>query len=230
MIKEITDRIQQLNLQIYNHRIKPIKNIDELKQELDFLQKLYDDNYIRSYIDNFGRKHIYQYFMDIAYIVASRSTCIKRKVGSIIVDNQKHIIATGYNNPSVGLANCTKETCILDERGKCAAQAVHSEANSVMQCDPLKRQGSTMFLTDYPCDKCALLILNSGIKTVIYDKYKKQQFNWLEQDNHVKCYSLIDAIRNDLYQKWQDQQMNKQLKTYKQFLSNTFDEIDNLVQ
>ena len=69
------------------------------------------------------RENIHSYFMRIAYTVASRSTCIKRKVGSVIVKDKK-IISTGYNNPSVGLPNCTKETCILDKAGKCALSAL----------------------------------------------------------------------------------------------------------
>ena len=64
------------------------------------------------------RESLDEYFMKIAHIVASRSTCIKRKVGAVIVKD-KHIVSTGYNNPSCGLDNCNTSNCQLNSEGKC---------------------------------------------------------------------------------------------------------------
>ena len=144
------------------------------------------------------RENIHSYFMRIAYTVASRSTCIKRKVGSIIVKDKK-IISTGYNNPSVGLPNCTKETCVLDKAGKCVLGS-HSEQNCILQASPEERKGATLYCTTQPCSKCQLIILNSGITHVIYDEEHPPEYDFFK-NTHVKCQSLKEILKNDSIRK-----------------------------
>lgn len=138
------------------------------------------------------RENIHQYFMNIAKVVASRSTCIKRHVGTIIVKNKK-IISCGYNNPSVGLPNCTTDTCILDGLQKCT-KATHSEINALLQATPQDRENATLYCTCYPCSKCQLAILNSGVTTVIYDEKHHSEIDFFK-GTHVQCYSLEEIIK-----------------------------------
>lgn len=140
------------------------------------------------------RDNIHKYFMDIAHVVKNRSTCVKRKVGSVIVKD-KRIISTGYNNPSVGLPNCTSETCVLNEIGKCAL-SMHSEQNAIIQASPKDREGATMYVTCQPCANCQLAILNSGITRVVYDERHEPKFNFLK-GTHVKIYQLEDIIKKE---------------------------------
>ena len=140
------------------------------------------------------REHIHKYFMDIAYKVASRSTCIKRKVGAIIVKD-KRIVSTGYNNPSCGLPNCTKETCILDTNGKCR-MALHAECSAIIQAHPIDRQNAIMYITCQPCANCQLAILNSGVKAVIYDEEHTPKFDFLKQAN-IPYMQIDEAIKTN---------------------------------
>ena len=136
------------------------------------------------------RQDIHTYFMDIAYTVATRSTCTKRKVGAIIVKNKK-IVSTGYNNPSHGLPNCDESECRLDDNGKCLL-AVHAEINAIMQASPEEREGATMYVTCQPYDKCQLAILNSSIAEVIYAEKHKPKLNFLSRN--VSCKSLSKTL------------------------------------
>lgn len=140
------------------------------------------------------RKDINEYFMDIAEKVSTRSTCVKRQVGAIIVKD-KMIVSTGYNNPSKGLPNCDKSECMLDESGKCL-KAVHAEVNAIMQASPEERKDAIMYVTCQPCDKCQLAILNSGIKLVIYKEEHIPKINWTNN----MCISLEEAMKKDIRQ------------------------------
>ena len=152
------------------------------------------NNYFPDVSDN--RENIHQYFMNIAHAVKTRSTCIKRKVGAIIVKNKK-IISTGYNNPSTGLSNCNSKNCLLDNNHKCL-RAIHSEVNAILQAPPDERIGATMYVTTQPCANCQLAILNSGIVRVIYDEEHTPKYNWFE-NTHVKCQSLHEVLHMPAY-------------------------------
>lgn len=138
------------------------------------------------------RKDINEYFMDIAEKVSTRSTCVKRQVGAIIVKD-KMIVSTGYNNPSKGLPNCDESECMLDESGKCL-KAVHAEVNAIMQASPEERKDAIMYVTCQPCDKCQLAILNSGIKLVIYKEKHTPKIDWTNN----MCISLEEAMKKDI--------------------------------
>lgn len=166
--------------------------------------KLTDDE-INAYTDIYGRKHIYQYFMDIAYTVAKRSTCIKRQVGAVIVKNMK-IVSQGYNGVSHNRKNCTAESCRFLANGKCAIYPLHAENNAIMFATPEERAGATMFITCQACSNCASMISNSGIIRVIYDVPHTPQYDILKEAG-IEELQIIDAIRKDLY--------NKESKYYK---------------
>lgn len=116
-----------------------------------------------------------EYFMEMAVLTAKRSTCLRRKVGAVIVKD-KHIIATGYNGAPRGIKHC-------DERGGCMRQkmgvpsgerhelcmALHAEQNAIIQAATLGQsiEGATIYVTNQPCAICAKMIINAGIKRIV---------------------------------------------------------------
>jgi dCMP deaminase len=140
------------------------------------------------------RESLDEYFMKIAHIVASRSTCIKRKVGAVIVKD-KHIVSTGYNNPSCGLANCTAANCQLNSEGKCI-KAVHAEINALIQASPEEMKDATIYITCSPCSNCQLAIMNSGITRVVYDEYHQAKVDWIK--GKILCEQIHTNKRKEI--------------------------------
>ncbi len=116
------------------------------------------------------------YFMRIAGVVASRSNCLKRKVGALIVLDRR-IIATGYNGTPRGAVNCDEGGC-----PRCAELAPggaqldacicsHAEENAIVQAayHGTSVRGATLYVTFSPCLQCTKMIVNSGIRDVVYD-------------------------------------------------------------
>ncbi len=116
-----------------------------------------------------------EYFMQITELVASRATCLRRKVGAIIVKD-KRILATGYNGPPSGLPHCDElGGCLRDklnvpsgERHE-ISRAVHAEQNAIIQAARfgVSIDGATMYVTNHPCFICAKMIINAGIKKIV---------------------------------------------------------------
>ncbi|MFX0099167.1 MAG: cytidine/deoxycytidylate deaminase family protein [Candidatus Hodarchaeota archaeon] len=117
-----------------------------------------------------------KYFMEIAHIVAKRSTCMRRNVGAVLVKDG-HIISTGYNGAPSGLAHCTPDTCLRNkydvpsgERHE-LCRGVHAEANCIIQAamHGTTIEGNTsLYTTTFPCILCLKLILNAKIKRIVY--------------------------------------------------------------
>ncbi len=120
-----------------------------------------------------------KYFMDIAFLVAKRSTCLRRSVGAVIVKN-KRILATGYNGAPSGISHCSETGC-LRERLKVPSgerhelcRGIHAEQNSIIQAafHGVSIKDATLFCTNHPCSICAKMIINAGItKIYFYDGY-----------------------------------------------------------
>jgi dCMP deaminase len=110
-----------------------------------------------------------EYFMNIARAVASRSTCARRSVGSIVV-KEKRILATGYNGAPAGLRHCD-HTGGGDMRDGHCARSTHAEQNAIVQAakygTPI--DGATVYCTDQPCLTCAKLLVNAGVKRVVFE-------------------------------------------------------------
>lgn len=113
------------------------------------------------------------YFMEITNIVASRSTCVKRHVGAVIVKNN-NILSIGYNGAPSGIQHCTNKTCLRQnaEHGYdyMSCRSSHAEQNAIVQAAKLgvSINGSKLYCTTQPCIICARMIINAGIKEVIY--------------------------------------------------------------
>lgn len=122
-----------------------------------------------------NRIPIDEYFMKIAYVVAERSTCLRRKVGAVVVKD-KHILSSGYNGAPAGTKDCLEiGTCLRDElkiqsgKDKHICRAVHSEQNAIIQAAKfgIELKGGTLYCTHNTCMVCARMIINSGIKKVV---------------------------------------------------------------
>jgi len=116
-----------------------------------------------------------EYFMEVTHVVAKRSTCLRRRVGAVIVKD-KRILATGYNGAPSGLPHCLKVGCLRDalkipsgERQE-LCRGLHAEQNAIIQASlyGFSVQGATLYITTQPCITCAKMIVNSGIRRVVY--------------------------------------------------------------
>lgn len=130
-----------------------------------------------------------EYFMNIAEVVATRSTCLRNNVGAVIV-RDKRIISTGYNGAPRNLEHCLDIGCIRDqeniESGTMheVCREVHAEQNAIIQAalHAVSTEGSTLYCTHQPCIICTKMIANAGIAKVIYkedypDKVAMALFN-----------------------------------------------------
>ena len=112
--------------------------------------------------------------MKIAKVVSERSTCIKRKVGAVLVKDS-HILSTGYNGAPSGFNHCTTETCVRKnlksgERPE-LCRGVHAEANCIIQAamhGTSIKGDTTLYTTIFPCMTCLKLVINVGIKKIVY--------------------------------------------------------------
>lgn len=120
-----------------------------------------------------GRQSWDEYFMQIARLVASRSTCIKRKVGAVIVKD-KRIITTGYNGPPSDFPHCTEETCLRlnipsgEQQERC--WGLHAEQNAIIQAAIMgvSIKEGTVYCTHQPCIICTKMLINVGIKRIVF--------------------------------------------------------------
>ncbi len=116
-----------------------------------------------------------EYFMRITYMVAERSTCLRRKVGAIAVKDSR-ILATGYNGAPSGLAHCLDIGCLRQELGIPSGErheicrAIHAEQNLIVQCalHGINLGGADLYCTTFPCGICSKLLINCDIKNIYY--------------------------------------------------------------
>ena len=115
------------------------------------------------------------YFMDIASLVATRSTCLRRAVGALIVKD-KRILATGYNGAPTGVRHCIDIGCLRQELNVPSGEkhelcrGIHAEQNAIIQAalHGVSIKNADLFCTNHPCSICAKMIINAGIKTIYY--------------------------------------------------------------
>jgi dCMP deaminase len=106
------------------------------------------------------------FLIEVAKLCAKRSTCGRLQVGAVIADMGR-IIATGYNGPPSGFEHCKEHGCDIL---KICTRTVHAEANAIAFAARfgIRTNGTFMYATDSPCDACAKLIIQAGIKFFIY--------------------------------------------------------------
>lgn len=115
-----------------------------------------------------------EYFMAIAELVSSRSTCIRRHVGAVLV-KEKRILSTGYNGAPSGISHCVDVGCIREqmkipsgERHE-LCRGLHAEQNAIIQAayHGVSIKDSILYITCHPCSVCAKMIINAGIKEIV---------------------------------------------------------------
>lgn len=142
------------------------------------------------------------YFMEIAEVVAQRSTCLRGKVGAVIVKD-KRILTTGYNGAPSGLAHCREVGCTRQKLGIPSGQrhelcrGIHAEQNAIIQAAVwgISIKGGTMYSTVQPCSLCAKMLINAGIVKIVYKgEYPDKLSLSLLQEAGVELvsFSLID--------------------------------------
>ena len=118
----------------------------------------------------------HEYFVSITKQVATRSTCLRRKVGAIVVKD-KRILTTGYNGAPKGVENCLEAgTCLREELGVPSGErheickGLHAEQNALLQAayHGVSIKDSVIYCTTQPCIMCSKMIINAGIRKIFY--------------------------------------------------------------
>ena len=136
------------------------------------------------------------YFMALAKLVASRSTCLSRPTGCVIVKD-KQIISTGYNGSMPGVAHCLEEgrcyrrSINAPDAGKYDfCRSIHAEANAIALAGRkgLDLEGSTIYVTLFPCYVCTKLLVRAGVKEVVYE-------SGYESENQTRDRHWTEALK-----------------------------------
>lgn len=129
------------------------------------------------------RKDWDTYFLDMAYMASTRSQCLRRRVGAVLVQGKK-LLGTAYNGAPMGVPDCTEAGCMLTEeveikltdgkeemvkKQRCV-RTIHAEQNLLLFTDRRDREGSSVYVTDQPCWTCANMLANSGITEIVYHR------------------------------------------------------------
>jgi dCMP deaminase len=116
------------------------------------------------------------YFMEIARVVSTRSSCLRRRVGAVLVKNRQ-ILATGYNGVPRGLRHCDERGCLREELGVPSGErhelcrGLHAEQNAIIQAayHGVAIRGAEIFCTHQPCVVCAKMLVNAEVVAVYFE-------------------------------------------------------------
>ena len=116
-----------------------------------------------------------EYFMDITSLVARRSTCMRRQVGAVMV-KEKNILATGYNGTPSGIKHCDVTGCLREQLNVPSGErhelcrGLHAEQNAIIQAarHGVNISDSVLYCTNSPCIICTKMLINAGIRKVVY--------------------------------------------------------------
>jgi len=144
-----------------------------------------------------------EYFMDIARLVARRSTCLRRQVGAVVVKD-KHILATGYNGTPSGITHCSETGCLRQKLNVPSGErhelcrGLHAEQNAIIQAAKhgVNIAGATLYCTNSPCVICSKMIINAGVLRIVYldgypDDLSRQML--AEADLDVVAFAQLEA-------------------------------------
>lgn len=135
-----------------------------------------------------------EYFMSITQAVASRSTCVRRKVGALLV-RDKRILTTGYNGAPTGFCHCCDAGCLREQMGIPSGErqelcrGLHAEQNALVQAalHGVGVRGSILYTTLEPCITCTKMLVNARIREVIYlEEYPDQLAREFLREGGVK--------------------------------------------
>jgi dCMP deaminase len=139
-----------------------------------------------------------EYFSQIAHLVSKRSTCLRRRVGAVLVKD-KRILATGYNGAPSGITHCQIAGCLRQKLGIPSGErhelcrGLHAEQNVLLQAalHGVSTKESLLYITVTPCIICAKMIINAGVKEiVIEDEYPDKQAQAFLKEAKIKIRKL----------------------------------------
>ncbi len=114
------------------------------------------------------------YFLEMARVAASRSTCIRRQVGAVLVKDHR-LLASGYNGAPTGLKHCAETGCIREQKKIPSGErhelcrGLHAEQNAILQAalHGVSIAGATLYCTTHPCVVCAKMLINTGTTRIV---------------------------------------------------------------
>ena len=115
------------------------------------------------------------FFIELAHVYSKRSTCTRLQVGCVIVKD-KVPVSFGYNGSISGHEHCSDVGCLLNDEGRCI-RTIHAEQNAIMHADRDKLKGATAYVTHEPCETCSKLLVQAGIKEVIFSNAYPNRYN-----------------------------------------------------
>lgn len=141
-----------------------------------------------------------EYFMTITREVAGRSTCLRARVGAVMVRNRS-ILATGYNGAPAGMPHCLDTGCLIyesrtpdGEQEENCFRTIHAEINAIAQAarNGIRIDGADIYVTHTPCIHCFKVIVNTGISRVFYERPYK-----IETIEELRGASSIELVQVD---------------------------------
>lgn len=142
-----------------------------------------------------------EYFLEITRVVATRSTCLRRQVGAVIVKDRL-LLTSGYNGAPRGLAHCEEVGCLREQYHIPSGQrhelcrGTHAEQNAIVQAalHGLAIDGTTLYCTHQPCTSCTKMIINAGIRRIVYEHgYPDQLAAQMISEAGIECCQLSAA-------------------------------------
>ena len=142
-----------------------------------------------------------EYFMKAAFLVSERSSCLRRKVGAVLVKD-KQILATGYNGAPSGMRHCDDVGCLRTQLNVPSGQkheicrGLHAEQNVILQTAKfgVSVNGSTLYITNAACSICAKMIINAGIKEIVFcDSYPDPRALEYLREAKIKVRKITNA-------------------------------------
>ena len=143
-----------------------------------------------------------EYFMTITGHVADRATCVRRKVGAVLVKD-KRILATGYNGAPAGLAHCDEVGCLREQLGIPSGtqhelcRGIHAEQNAVIQAarHGISIDGATAYCTHQPCVLCAKILINAGVVSIVFrEAYPDPLAEQMLAEAGIACTRLAGGV------------------------------------
>jgi dCMP deaminase len=148
------------------------------------------------------------YFMSIARLVSGRSTCLRRKVGAVLVKDRR-ILCTGYNGAPTGLRHCLEIGCLRDEMNIPSGErhelcrALHAEQNVIIQAARYGTaiEGAILYCTNLPCMICAKMLINAGVRSIYYaEGYRDPMSRAMLEEAGMELVNLSDSVQTTLDQ------------------------------
>ena len=146
------------------------------------------------------RPSIDEYFITMAKLAASRGTCIRRKVGCILVSKENQVLATGYNGVPSGFDHCIDIPCegahYESGQGLDKCESIHAEMNAVINCKDV-REIYTAYCTTAPCVHCIKVLLNTGCKRLVMaEPYPHSEVSQRLWEQGGRIWDTIKVVKN----------------------------------